>query len=487
MEKPNVKISVMQNAIGEVGSRLPLVVAEFLIAKTLQPSLYGIWAIVRLIANYSYFTHGGLINAFGREETYLLGKHQKKRAFLVRNTVFTADLLIITTLCIAFYFFINFGFIPYFKSNSIFTFSVILLLIAQQLYIYWQASFQNRFLFLHLSIVKLIYGFSFLIFVFLFMKGIVSLVFLWALSTICALVYFVMSKRALVPRFSISFIELKKLFIIGFPMLIFSLVKLGMTSFDRVAVALFLSHAQLGFYNIAAVLVSIVVLLGGLVSRAFSPHLIFTTAQEVEPLNLQLYFVNIVCKVMKLLSLVAAYFSVFLPWIIWIFLPKYIPGIRVGCILLFVGCLMSQIQFLSLYFLAVKKLKTLVAVSVFSLTFFVLLLILEHFIFNNILAFAVASFITWLLYSTILCFFMFKKTFLRNFLRLILPVIIFSVISFAILHFQIVLFYTSAPVIVKIAPFVLYLFCLSLYFFLSDLKQEAFQFVKIVLNKLKRA
>lgn len=51
--------NAVRHGVGEIGSRVPLVILELLLARLLGPAIYGLWSVVHTVIQYGNFLHFG--------------------------------------------------------------------------------------------------------------------------------------------------------------------------------------------------------------------------------------------------------------------------------------------------------------------------------------------------------------------------------------------------------------------------------------------
>ncbi|RMF12237.1 MAG: hypothetical protein D6763_01260, partial [Alphaproteobacteria bacterium] len=128
------------------------------------------------------------------------------------------------------------------------------LVFAQQGLIYAQTLLQNHLRFSELSKGKLFYALCFLtgVLVIVPVLGLQGAILSWLLAFACTTFFYAARNGFLIPQPRFDLAEIKALLAIGFPLFVFGVVKLGLLSFDKIAVAIALGKTHVGYYNVSA-------------------------------------------------------------------------------------------------------------------------------------------------------------------------------------------------------------------------------------------
>lgn len=392
---------LIHNAWGELLSRLPVLVAQLIIARVLGPSIFGIWVFIQLLVNYNNLSSFGLNSAMSREEPIALGQKKSAEASLIRSTVFSYTmsfslLLALLVILLAIFFPSNF-----FDQHKSILILVALILLAQQLFIFFQTTFQNNLLFFQLSCGKVIYGVFYLLLIVATVTnfGVCGLLFSWLLSFCFAVVYYIFSKKIPFPTINLNKQLLLKLLKIGFPLYCAALLKLGVSSVDRILIGLFLGSKLLGYYSVSMVLIMCITVLSGLVSRVASPHFLTKIGEGSTNDEIFLTFVKIISRTNWLVSAVVILMILFFYPFVAFILPKFLPGLLAGAILIFVGYFAGVVQFFYVLLTALKLYKSMLFSAVISiLLYFFSFLVLYYSGVRSIAIYAVLDLAVWALY-----------------------------------------------------------------------------------------
>ncbi|NUW68973.1 oligosaccharide flippase family protein [Vibrio coralliilyticus] len=337
--------SVVYNGIGEIGSRLPYIVTEIFIAKSLGVANYGIWAIIQLVVNYNNFSHFGLLSGLSKLEPLLIGNQSERKIELLRSNSFYPVAFIdaiILFLGLAFY---SIGWIKLDIINNDINLiiSLTLLLIMQQLFLYAQVRLQNIVDFKTLSQGKLILSTSFMLFVILQLDALNldSVVFSWVVSYLITNIYLFL-KSQILPRPNFTYSILKELFWVGIPIFLMGIVKLFLVSLDKIAVINYFSSSEVATYNISLQAMLIMTMVIGLISRVFSPIFINVSTKNASQSDAFYYDT-------KLLSFIGGSILAFICSFLFIsiidnVLPEFESGKIPGVFLIFSGIYQGGIQ-----------------------------------------------------------------------------------------------------------------------------------------------
>lgn len=405
MSNQSVTKNVLQNSLGEIGSRFPLALGELIIAKVLGPVNYGLWATVQLTVNYNNFSHFGFLSSLAKLEPISIARGDIEESDKQRNSAFSAVLIIDVFLVVSFMmlgFFTNlFHNLFQYKLTIV---GVALLMLMQQLYIYIEVCLQNRFAFMCWSKGRLLFSIVFLILICatVFSFGLPGLVFAWFLSYLVSVVYYFTSRPDIIPRFIMPYDKLKEMFWVGFPLYLFGLLKLLVFSLDKVFILYFFGASLLGPYNISASLVAITALLSGVISRVISPHLMNRVGNNHDYDQLYSFFKDVSRTGSFGVAVVAGFLAMIFPIFIHLFLNKYTEGIFPGVILIFGGCLAGQVMFVASLLMALDKHAALIKNSIIALFIFCIFFIFIRIVHGSIASVALASVLCWAIYNYLL-------------------------------------------------------------------------------------
>lgn len=338
------------NSIGEIGSRIPFLVTEIVIAKQLGVTLYGYWAIIQLAVNYNNFGHFGIYSGLVKLEPINIGRNKLELVKKLRESSFYSVLVlnVIVILSIIALVFLTKNTLVYGESSDVINFPLMLsmcaLLISQQLFLYAQTRLQNVIQFSLLSKGKIIYSIVFMVLVLLMFENVsvVYLVNFWAVAFFSASIY-LYCKGALLPKLNIDMALTKTLLITGFPVFILGLTKLYALSIDKFVVLNIQGIEYLSVYNISMQAMLIMGLVIGMLSRVFSPMFLRLVGMQNRSADDFYSFAKTISLEggAVLAFVLCGVFSV----CINLLLGEYQLGIVPGLILIFSGVYQGSVQF----------------------------------------------------------------------------------------------------------------------------------------------
>ena len=328
-------------ALGEFGSRVPLLILELMLARAFGPTLYGIWSIIQTFATYGNFLHLGTASSLARREPGLiesgaLDELKARRAAtygLQSIVIIVITLIIITVWVLVDDVFDQFG--------GIATILALLLVIfAQQLTITTQASAINEYKVLSTSIARLIYGFTFLLMGFVAIQYQLSLFWLtlfWAGAIFVALGALNILTGFLLVMPKIDTARTLVLIWDGFPIMVQGLLRFGLVSVDKFVVFSAARPDALGYYGLGALSGSISSLTGTMIARVSLPTLLRFKEKQHSELKLHQEFEKMTSLInfimFGVVLLICGYFPIF----VYAFLKAYMPAIHVVGILVIAG------------------------------------------------------------------------------------------------------------------------------------------------------
>lgn len=333
--------SVVHNGVGELGSRVPLIIAELFIAKTLGIALYGVWAIIQLLVNYNNFSHFGLLSGLAKLEPMNLSGGKVEYLDGIRSNAFWPVFVVDIILILLAYILGFFVFLP--EEFEGLVVALIFLIVMQQLFLYAQVRLQNIVDFKLLSFAKLTYSVIFMGLV-LACPGSLTLQYLvysWAgaFAVVSAFIYL---KAGLLPNLSVNLDYLNKLWSVGFPIFLMGIVKLFLISMDKLFLIAVYAPSDVGAYNISLQAMLIMTVVIGLLSRVFSPVYLNLHSECKE--QSRDFYLGVKKSSFMGGVVIAAFCSLGFIFVIDNFLPEYQGGIIPGVILIFSGIYQGGIQ-----------------------------------------------------------------------------------------------------------------------------------------------
>lgn len=401
----NIIFNIGQSTLGDIFARVPILFAQLAIAKFFGPFLFGLFSYVQLITGYGMLFEFGLLSAYSRNEPVALGVGKLAYAENMRSVTFTGLLLISSAV---FFIFLIASILPYLNS-SLSRIDVLLmgaLIFIQQIYGYFQSQYQNHKLFLHLSYGKCLYGISYFVLVFIFLRyKNISLVLLsWVLSYALSVILYAVMRPSLRPRFLLRKDLLKSQIKAGLPIYFGMMGKFFLSSIHRVFIGCFLGAVSLGYYSCSTVYITIILILYTLVSNVIYPHLL-NKVEISSKKDLVDIFSVLMCDISKLLDPLICIVPMLFYLIIRLYMPKYMPGLWPGLLLIFSAYLLGKSNMLCVILPAISKSKEMFMCTVISLALMLIsLLFVWYFFHPGILMYSIIVTINWIIFDCILFF-----------------------------------------------------------------------------------
>lgn len=407
--------NVGYNSIGELLARVPVMLAQILIAKQLGPTVFGIWTAFQLFLNYNSVSSFGFIAALAREEPLALGAKKYVMATTIRSTSFYMAMTIAVLLSIlvcALPHMINSNKLDLYRSYS---FLLALLIIVQQAFTYAQASVMNHLDFLRLSVGKLIYGVVYLLSTvsLIYVFGLYGALSAWVFSLLCALLYYFSRVEGVKPKLPFGKVKrhkiyIKKLFKVGFPIYLSSILKLMVSSIDKILVAFLLGATAFGFYSVANFIVLALSILTGLVAKVISPHFLKKIGEGNELNSLLESFERLLKFANELMSFFCLFACIFFWFLIKFYLREYGSALYCGQILIFSAYFIGVVTFFYTILIALLKTREMIISSLSIILSQIALIMLLYYVFkqHDITYYAGCSLLLWIIYSLLLYVFL---------------------------------------------------------------------------------
>jgi len=347
-EKLNLIAPIYQKLFLDIGSislstvisRILLLIRDFLLASILGPASYGIWTQMVVVFSYALHLPLGFQNAMSREVPYFLGQEKSERAKTVQDIVFIV--MISTGVLAAVSFLIADGFFGYRLLGLPFS-SLILVgvvVIVQQVYAYFSILLRARQSFSVFSI-----GFA--------VVALLSLV-LASIFSRCLGANGVASAQGLALTFVIGYWlsktdywsltirfrwqEFLRLAHIAIPLFIVGISGLLISSMDRLAVTIFYSEEQTGYYGLAFLVSQSISLLVTPIVQAISPRLVESFGRHGEPKKVENYLTLLTVFMGSVVALLIGVVYLLIGDLLPVYLPQYGPSVNVTRNLLVGSC-----------------------------------------------------------------------------------------------------------------------------------------------------
>lgn len=350
----NTKSQIIRDVFGYsvsgIVSQALGLITGFWVARLLGPADFGIWNAVSLVLAYGAYLELGALSAMGRDLPFYHGQGNMEKAAVLegaarRTTIFGSFIAAI--------FVIVFSLLPMHSPKMAFGLQVMaIVLILQQIYTYHRVVLRSHNRFKELSqqqVLLAVVGsiITILFVVFLGLGGrLIAAILIQAMIVIYAL------RRdpwLTIPKFNLS--DIWSAMRVGLPILMSGFVLSLLTTIDRLMVITFLGEKQLGYFGLALLLTSVVMLIPAMASQVLYPRITHQFGVfEKNVKALRSYVLTPPVVLSYLLPLLIGPLYLILPVVIKTFLPAYVPGIAAARIVV-VGIFFFGILGLTDYFL----------------------------------------------------------------------------------------------------------------------------------------
>lgn len=323
--------NTLRFAVGEMGSRVPLLMLELTLARVLGPATYGIWSVVQTLATYGNFLHLGVASSLTRREPGLIAKGQRVELRANRAAAYGFQSLVVAAV-VAAYFLLRevLPAVPARLGGFEIGLAVIVVIFAQQITITAQSSALNEYFVSAAAAARLVFAFIFLGLGLLAARTerpILWLTLAWSLALVAGLVML----RALSPGvLTMPALDLRRsraLLVDGFPIMLQGLLRFGLMSIDRLAVFLVASPQALGFYGIGSLGAGVTGLFGAMVARVSLPTILRLRVRSDATPEVVREFDRLLKLIQVLTVAVVLPVCAFSPLFLHLFLPAYKPAV----------------------------------------------------------------------------------------------------------------------------------------------------------------
>jgi O-antigen/teichoic acid export membrane protein len=308
----------------------------FFVAKFLGPTFFGLRNLFGIIVENASFAHLGTYDAMCKEVPFFRGKKDSSHATMVIENVFTFNVLyslLVLILCILLAIFLfNIHYEPiYIHFVLFFGFYTVCEKFKQfgtsQLIVDKKTSI--------LSKATLLEGVSYssATILFTYFWGLTGL-FIGLSISIFMVDLFLISNLKSLPKFRMSSFLIKKLLLIGFPIMSISLMFIILRSVDRLIIAAFLSKENLGFFGVGTIISGLIYFsFADVVRSVYAPRIMERLGQSESKLVLVDYLLQPTLIIAYLTPVIIGtlYMAIHIP--IVYYLPDYTPAIGVVRIL----------------------------------------------------------------------------------------------------------------------------------------------------------
>lgn len=337
------------------------IITGILIRKFLGPTLMGIWGYLQVIQYYSNYSELGILTAAEREIPFHYGKNDQQQASKIKNNAFA-----FTTITSLIVFLLLTGYALFVRHSVTKPFFYGLLTIAilsaggqyGLLYTVLLRADKNISV---LSKAKVLFGLTWLtLIIFLVIPFSIYGLYLAVIILLLISILYFYKNISYKFTFQINYVELKRLIIIGMPIILMYVGILSIKNVDRIFIVNMLSLQHLGYYSIAIMASNYIFTIPSTFSIIMFPRFQESYAIKNDIVDIQ----NFVDTPTRILAYFIAIFIGFaflvLPPLVIIVLPKYIQGITALKILLLGTFFISLTHMSNQFLITLNKQRNLV-------------------------------------------------------------------------------------------------------------------------------
>ena len=481
-EKKQISIDTIKFFAGTFSSMVMSTCQNFFLARVFGPASFGVWNLLMVFLGYTQNAHVGLIFGMTKQVPILRGEGNHKQIENIQNNVFTAICIIELIL------FFIISIVVFFKigsfSKEIYSGLIIvsIIMVITQFYVYFFSILRNDLKFGLLSFASFLlpllsFGSIFVCNAF-FGPGINVFLSAVLFSNLIVVAIVVLSGK-LYFSLAISKKVIKKLFIIGFPLLISAFGFTFFLTVDRWVIGKMLDAKSLGYYSLGSMFVGLLYTIPSVFSSTLFPRMLYYYGKNKKADSA----IHLIYKPMIILAIIMMIIigvvALIIPYLINYILPSYRPGMLVIVILLFGSYFFSFSSIISTYLISVNYQNTLLKIQYFHIF---LLLICDYLVIKSgagLLGVAICSSLIYFLYGLIILFKGLKVLFSDNIksVTIILKILLlyfFGAFCYFLLSKYLffsghLLFFDSIMLILKIIIFIIFIIlCIPLIYGLRN-------------------
>lgn len=379
MEKKRIWQDFFVYSAGSYISQGLGVLTGFLLRTFLEPYYMGIWQGLNIIKNYTSYTNLGVSRSAAREIAYLRGKSEEIKSEILKNVGFTFTFIAISLVgigCMLIALFLRKS-INNYLFWGLLSMSLIVMLERMESYIVTILRAKKKFYFE--SLVKIINAFLYLIFVLLMVKNF-KLYGLYLSNIFIYLISIILLVNLAKERFKFLLLkeELKRLVKIGGPLVLLGFMSVNLISIDRIVVIKMLGAKKLGFYSIATMMGNLIYNISNMAGIVLYPRFQELYGRYNEKKEVYIMMKKIIKFLVGPLSILVMVGIWFFPYLIKVFIPKYIEGITAMKILLIGMYFLSLSIFCGHFLITINK--QVISLFICSIAIFINLILNVSFI-----------------------------------------------------------------------------------------------------------
>jgi len=331
-------------------------ISGFLLRAFLEPYAMGIWQGLSVIKSYTSYTNLGVSKSAAREIAYFRGKGDDSRSEVLKNTGFTFSIIMVSLAgigCISFALFKRSTLDEYAFWGLIVMGGVVIL---ERIESYIVTILRSKKKFFPESLGKTINAILNIVLVVLIVRN-YKLFGLYAttliIMTFSILILILLSKERFL--LAIERNELKHLIKIGIPLVFLGFMYVNLMNIDRIVIIKLLGAEMLGLYSVAIMMGNLVYNISTMASVVLYPRFQEKYAKRDDKRDVYIMMRKIIKFLWFPLIVVLIGGIIFFPYLIKMFIPKYVEGITSMRILLCGIYFFSLAIFCSHYLITIGK------------------------------------------------------------------------------------------------------------------------------------
>jgi len=328
-------------------------IVSFFAARLLGPFTFGIWQTAKLVLGYGGFLNLGTSAAMHREIPLLKGKKDTEKSSETTNVTFTFTFIVAVIASI-----LTFGatiLIKFDKDMALCLKFISLIIFFRHVGGVYLAWFKANNKFEIVSNISIIQGvgnlLSVVLIYFFSLKGFLA----GQVIRVVSGTIYSYSTRMVKIRLLWNFSELKRLILIGFPILLLGFSAVLFRTVDRILVVSNLGFGSMGFYSLSALVTAPVMLIIYPVGSVMYPRFSEKYGSSGKMSDLKKYIIVPMEILALFIPVLLGAIYIALPALVNIFLPKYIEGITAARILMIGVFFSGVIGTTGNFFLATNK------------------------------------------------------------------------------------------------------------------------------------
>ncbi len=304
----------------------------FVIANVLGPSSYGIWTLLRSFFSTIGYISLGAEHAMVREVPMCEAQNNQEKKYSIQQTTLMWNIFVSLAIALI---------VSVCALTKQLAYIRVEMFLAGLVYV---TNSINHFIPLKLKSEKKIFLLSKYVMLFAASNAIfgIALVFNFKLSGLligmliahCVVVAYLMSKQALSFRFNLDFNLLKKLFSVGFPIMILNSAYFLMRNIDKFIVYLMLGSAMTGYYGLAAFIAAALGHIPHGMSVALFPRMMNTYGKTQDRAKIEEYFQIPLAVLSVVIPILLGVIFLLIDVVVNYLLPAYIPAVPILRILI---------------------------------------------------------------------------------------------------------------------------------------------------------